>query len=279
MQNSLTNAPSGEVAIEFGLKGPNLAFSCGTCSSEYSIIQAFNVLQQQNIDAMVAGGAEAPLLSGVFKELKPIGMFDGNGDSGNSTSCPFDRERNGFVLGEGVGMVVLETLSSAEKRGANIYGEIVGFGTSCSRNVNANQKNSGFYSKVSCAKQALEHASIGPSKVDYINASGISGIKEGLEESEVIKSVFGKDTRRVPVSSTKGSFGLSLGASGAIDAIFSLLCLTKNVLPQTNKLENVDPACNSLFHLKEPEGKSANVILSNNFDYEGNNVSLVYKRM
>jgi 3-oxoacyl-[acyl-carrier-protein] synthase II len=279
MQNSLTNAASGEVAIELDLKGPNIGFSCGACSSEYSIIQAFNLLQQRDIDAMIAGGTEAPLLPGVFEELKPKGLFQENDGRVNSASCPFDRERNGFVLGEGAGMVVLETISSAEKRGADIYGEIVGFGTSYSNNVNADQKNSSFYSRVSCTKQALEYASIDSSKVDYINASGISGIKEDREESEVIKSVFGREAQRIPVSSTKGSFGLSLGASGAIDATFSLLCLRKNILPQTNKLENVDLVCNSLFHLKKPVEKSASIILSNNFSYCGNNVSLVFKRM
>ncbi len=279
MQNSLTNAPSGEVAIELDLKGPNIGFSCGACSSEYSIIQAFNVLQQRDIDAMVVGGTEAPLLPGVFEELRPKGLFDGNDDKVNSASCPFDIERNGFVLGEGAGIVILETLCSAEKRGADIYGEIVGFGTSYHNNVCGNHKNSSLDSKVSCATQALEHASIDSSKVDYINASGISGIREDREESEVIKSVFGREAQSIPVSSTKGSLGLSLGASGATDAIFSLLCLRKNILLQTNNLENVDPACNSLFHLTEPVEKSVDVILSNNFDYEGNNVSLVFKRM
>ena len=279
MQNSLTNAPSGEVAIELDLKGPNIGFSCGACSSEYSIIQAFNVLQQRDIDAMVAGGTEAPLLSGVFEELKPKGLFQENDGRLNSASCPFDRERNGFVLGEGAGMVVLETLSSAEKRGADIYGEFLGFGTSYHNSVCGNQKNSSFDSKVLCTEQALEFASIDSSKVDYVNASGISGIKEDREESEVIKSVFGREAQRIPVSSTKGSLGLSLGATGAIDAIFSLLCLRKNILPQTNKLENVDLVCNSLFHLKKPVEKSASIILSNNFSYCGNKVLLVFKRM
>ena len=279
MQNSLTNAPSGEVAIELDLKGPNIGFSCGASSSEYSIIQAFNVLQQRDIDAMVVGGTETPLLPSVSQELEPKGLLQGNDGEVDSASCPFDRERNGFVLSEGAGMIVLETLDSAEKRGADIYGEIVGFGTSYSNNVNANQKNSGFDSKVSCSQQALEYASIDSSKVDYINTSGISGIKEDREESEVIKSVFGREAQKIPISSTKGSFGLSLGASGAIDAIFSLLCLRKNILPQTNKLENVDLVCNSLFHLKKPVEKSASIILSNNFGYCGNNVSLVFKRM
>ena len=279
MQNSLTNAPSGEVAIALDLKGPNIGFSCGACSSEYSIIQAFNVLQQRDIDVMVAGGTEAPLLPGVFEELRPKGLFQGNDGRENSASCPFDRERNGFVLGEGAGMVVLETLSSAEKRGVDIYGEIVGFGTSYHNNVCGNQKNSSFDSKVSCTKQALEYASIDSSKVDYVNASGISGIREDREESEVIKSVFGREAQRIPLSSTKGSFGLSLGASGAIDAIFSLLCFKKNILPQTNRLENVDLVCNSLFHLKKPVEKSASIILSNNFGYCGNNMSLAFKRM
>ncbi len=279
MQNNLTNAPSGEVAIDLDVKGPSIGFSCGACSSEHSIIQAFNVLQQRDINAMIAGGTEAPLLPIVFEELGPKGSFNGNDGNVNSASCPFDMGRNGFVLSEGAGLIVLETLSSAEKRGADIYGEIVGFGTSSSSNIYSDQNNSDFNSKVSCVKQAMERASIDSSKVDYVNASGISGIREDMEESEVIKSVFGREARRIPVSSTKGSLGLSLGASGAIDTIFSLLCLRKNVLPQTNRLENVDPACNSLFHMKEPETKQANIVLSNNFDYTGNNVSLVFKRL
>ncbi len=176
-------------------------------------------------------------------------------------------------------MVVLETLSSAEKRGADVYGELIGFGTSYYKNDYTNQNSPGFNSKVSCIKQALESAAIDSSKVDYVNASGISGIEEDMEESEVIKSVFGKEVGRIPVSSIKGSFGLSIGASGAIDTIFSLLSLKKHILPQTNRLENIDQVCNSLFHLSKPEEKSANVILSNNFGYGGNNVSLVFKRI
>ncbi len=279
MQNNLTNAPSGEVAIELDLKGPNIGFSCGACSSDYGIIQAYNILQQHDIDAMVAGGTEAPLLPRVFEELRPKGLFNEDNASLNQASCPFDIARKGFVLSEGAGIVVLETLSSAEKRGADIYGELIGFGTSYCNNDYTNQKNPGFNSKVSCIKQALESASIDSSKVDYVNASGISGIEEDMEESEVIKSVFGKEVRRLPVSSTKGSFGLSIGASGAIDTIFSLLSLKKHILPQTNRLENIDQVCNSLFHLSKPEEKSANVILSNNFGYGGNNVSLVLKRV
>jgi len=279
MQNNLTNAPSGEIAIELGLKGPNIGFSSATCSSDHSIIQAFNILQQDDIDAMVAGGTEASLLPRVFEELKPKGLFQGNDGRVNSASCPFDRERNGFVLSEGAGMIVMETLNSAEKRSADIYGEIVGFGASYGNNVYSDNNKYGFYSKVSCIKQALESASVDSSKVDYVNASGISGIIEDREESEVIKSVFGKEAQRIPVSSIKGSLGLTIGASGAIDAIFSLLCLRKNVLPQTNRLEDVDSVCNSLFHLKKPEAKTANIILSNNFGYSGNNVSLVVKRI
>ncbi len=279
MQNNLTNAPSGEVAIELNLKGPNIGFSCGACSGDYSIIQAYNILQQHDIDAMVAGGTEAPLLPRVFEELGPKGLFNEDNASLNQACCPFDIARKGFVLSEGAGMVILETLSSAEKRGAEIYGELIGFGTSYWNNPYAYRRNPSTHSKVSCIKKALESASIDSSKVDYINASGISGIKEDMEESEVIKTVFGKEAQRIPISSTKGSFGFPIGASGAIDAIFSLLCLRRNVLPQTNKLQNVDPACNSLLHLKEPEAKTASIILSNNFDYAGNNVSLVFKRM
>ncbi len=279
MQNSLTNAPSGEVAIELGLKGPNIGILCGACSSEYSIIQAFNALQHRDIDAIVAGGTEAPLLPRIYEELRPKGLFHGNGDNDNSISCPFDIDRDGFILSEGAGMVVLETLDSAEKRGADIYGEIIGFGTSYGSKVYDDNKISQFDSKVLCTKQALECASIDSVKVDYVNASGISGRREDFEESEVLKSVFGKEAQKIPVSSIKGSFGVPLGASGAIDVIFSLLCLRKNILPQTNRLKNVDPTCNSLLHLRESVAKSANIILSNNFDYNGNNASLVFKRL
>ncbi len=277
MQNNLTNAPSGEIAIEFNLKGPNIGFSCGACSGIYSIIQAFNALQEHDIDAMVVGGTEAPLLPKVFEELKTKGLFNENNRGLNRTSCPFDIARRGFILSEGAGIVILETLSSAEKRGAKVYGELVGFGTSYCNNEYTSQKNSGFYSKVFCIKQALESASIDSSHVDYINTSGISGIIEDKEESEVIKSVFGKDVHKIPVSSNKGSLGYSIGAAGSIDAVFSLLSLKKQVLPQTNNLENIDPRCNSILILKKPDFKSVNIILSNNFDYAGNNVSLVFK--
>lgn len=279
MQNNLTNAPSGEIAIEFGLKGPNIGFSCGACSGSYSIIQAFNTMQHHDVDAIVAGGTEAPLYPRVYEELRHKGLFHTNSPGLTRASCPFDIDRKGFVLSEGAGVVVLETLSSAEKREAEVYGELVGFGASYGNNDYTHQKNPGFYSKIFCIKQALESASIDTSSVDYINASGISGIQEDREESEVIESVFGEGIYKIPVSSIKGSFGCSIGASGAIDMIFSLLSLGKKVLPQTNNLENIDPKCSSLFILKKPDFKSVNTILSNNFDYAGNNVSLVFKSL
>ncbi len=278
MQNNLTNAPSGEVAIEYTLKGPNIGFSSGGCSGNYSIIHAFNTIQRHDIDAMVVGGTEAPLCPRVFEELKHKGLFCSNTLSSSRASCPFDIDRKGFVLSEGAGIIVLETLSSAEKRGAEIYGELVGFGASYGNNNDANQKNPGFYSKISCIKQALESASTDSSDIDYISASGISGIKEDREESEVIKEVFGKNTYKIPVSSTKGSLGFSIGACGPIDAIFSLLSLKKQVLLQTNNFENTDPKCSSIFILKKPDSRSVNSVISNIFDYTGNNVSLLFKR-
>ena len=279
MQNNLTNAPPGEVAIEFNLKGPNIGFSCGACSGDYSIIQAFNTLQEHNIDAMVVGGTEAPLSPRVFEELGSKGLFHTDNTGLNRASCPFDVTRNGFVLSEGSGIVVLETLKSAEKRGAKVYGELVGFGTSHYNNDPSNQKNPGFYYKALCIKRALDFASIDPSNVDYINASGISGIPEDIEELEAIKSVFGEDTHKVPVSSIKGSLGYSIGAAGPINAIFSLLSLHKQVLPQTNNLKNIDSKCKSISILKTPNFRFVDIILSNNFDYAGNNVSLVFKRL
>ncbi|MCP5007477.1 MAG: beta-ketoacyl-[acyl-carrier-protein] synthase family protein [Planctomycetes bacterium] len=277
MQKNLTNAPSGEIAIELDLKGPNIGFSSGACSSDHSIIQAYNMLQQNDINVMVAGGTEAPLLSTVFGELSHKGMFNGNGGSSDPVSCPFDVRRNGFVLSEGAGIIVMETLSSAEKRGADIYGEIAGFGTSYVNDVYSDKSKRGFSSRVLCIKQALESASVDPSGVDYVNASGISGITEDMEESQVMKTVFGRQTGHIPISSTKGSMGLTIGASGVIDLIFSLLALKKQILPQTHRLEDVDPVCNSLSHLKEPVASLATTILSNNFGYAGNNVSLVIK--
>lgn len=279
MQNNLTNAPSGEVAIEFNLKGPNIGFSCGACSGSYSIIQAFNALQQHDLDAMVAGGTEAPLLPRVFEELRSKGLFNGKNCGLNHPSRPFDIARKGFILSEGAGIVVLETLSSAEKRGAEVYGELVGFGASYCNNDHSNQKNPGFYSKILCIKQALESASIDSSDVDYVNASGVSGIIEDIEEAEVLKSVFSKDIKKILVSSIKGSFGYSIGASGPIDVIFSLLSLKKQVLPQTNNLQNIDPKCKAILILEKPDFKSVSIILSNNFDYDGNNVTLVFKSL
>jgi 3-oxoacyl-[acyl-carrier-protein] synthase II len=278
MQKNLTNAPSGEIAIEFTLKGPNIGFSNGACSGNYSIIHAFNTIQRHDVEAMVAGGTEAPLCPRVFEELRHKGLFYSNNPGLTRASCPFDIDRKGFVLSEGAGVLVLETLSSAEKRGAEIYGELAGFGASYCNRSEVNQKTPGFYSKVFCIEQALEAASIEASDVDYISASGISGIREDIEEAEVIKSVFGENIHKIPVSSTKGSLGFSVGASGPIDAIFSLLALKNKVLPQTNNLENIDPECSSLLVLKKPDFKPVNMILSNNFDYAGNNVSILFKR-
>ncbi len=279
MQNNLTNAPSGEIAIEYTLKGPNIGFSSGACSGNYSIIHAFNAIQRHDIDAMIAGGTEAPLCAGVFEELRRKGIFPPNNCSSIRASCPFDVDRMGFVLSEGAGVVVLETLRSAEKRGADVYGELIGFGASYDNNGDTHRKNPGFYSKASCMKQALESASIDSSDVDYISASGISGIREDREESEAIKSVFGEDVHKIPVSSTKGSLGFSIGASGPIDAIFSLLSLKKQIVLQTNNLVNLDPECDPLLVLKKADSRSVNVVLSNNFDYTGNNVSVVFKRL
>ena len=278
MQNNLTNAPAGEISIELDLKGPNIGFSSGACSSDYSIIQAFNTLQQHDIDVMIAGGTEAPLLPRVFEELKTKGLFNADNAGLNRASCPFDVSRKGFIISEGAGIIVLETLNSAEKRGADIYGELVGFGTSYNIKKGTDRQNPGLNSKVSCIKQALETASVDLTEVDYINASGVSGLEEDIEEAEVLKSVFAEEVHRIPVSSIKGSLGFSLGACGTIDAIFSLLSLKKQILPQTNNLEDIDPKCRPVCILNTTEHSPVNVILSNNFDYTGNNVSLVFKK-
>jgi len=276
MQNNLTNAPAGEVAIEMALKGPNIGISNGGCSGDYCIIHAFNTMQQHDIQAMVVGGTEAPLLTGVFEELKTSGLLQEKGRHANHASCPFDRERNGFVISEGAGFIILETLQSAEKRGANIYGELTGFGNSFFSEYFCNQKGTSFDSKILCIEQALKSASLNPYEIDYINASGISGINEDREETEAIKTVFGKKT---PLSSIKGSLGFSVGAAGVVDIIYCLLSLKNKLLPQTNNLEHIDPRCNTVRHLKTPEEKTARFILSNNFDYTGKNVSLIFSRL
>src|SRR4030065_1174539 len=236
------NLAAGQISIKFSAKGPNSAISTACATGSHSIGDAFRIIQRGEADAMIAGGTEAvisPLGIGGFNAMKALSTRN---DEPEKASRPFDIDRDGFVMGEGAGIVILESLEFAMDRGAKVYAEIVGYGmTADAYHITAPAPNGEGAAR--CMAMALRNGGINPSEVDYINAHG-TATKYGDElENNAIKTVFGEHAYRVAVSSTKSMTGHLLGAAGGVEAIISVLSIYNDIVPPTINLDKPDPAC------------------------------------
>jgi 3-oxoacyl-[acyl-carrier-protein] synthase II len=273
----IINLASGQVSIKFGARGPNSAAVTACATGTHSIGDAFRLIQHGYADAMIAGGSESvitPLGIGGFNAMKALSTRN---DEPEKASRPFDIDRDGFVMGEGAGIVVLEALEEAEQRGARIYAELVGYGMSADAYHLTAPAPEG-EGAARCMALTLKDADVPPEAVDYINAHGTS-TKQGDEiETAAIKTVFGEHARRLAVSSTKSMTGHLLGAAGGVEAVFSILSMYHGVLPPTINLENPDPECDLDYVANKARKTDVRHAISNSFGFGGTNACLLFKR-
>jgi 3-oxoacyl-[acyl-carrier-protein] synthase II len=273
----IADMPSGAVSINLGLKGPNYATVSACASGAHALGVAFHTIRDDGADAMIAGGTEAAICSmavGGFANMKAISSRN---DEPERASRPFDAERDGFVLGEGAGIAVLEELEHAKARGATITAEIVGFGaTSDAFHITAPAPDG--EGAVRAMKEALRDAGLDPSDVDYVNAHGTSTLLNDKYETAAIKTVFGGHAGDLAVSSTKSMTGHLLGAAGGIETIFTALALKNSVIPPTINYETPDPECDLDYVPNQARETKAAVALSNSFGFGGHNAVLALRR-
>jgi len=273
----IANEAPGHIAIQHGMKGPNLCIVTACATGAHSIGDACRIIQYGDADVMVAGGSEAnltPLTVGGFNAMKALSTKN---DDPMKASRPFDRDRDGFVVAEGSGIIILEELEHAKKRGARIYAEMAGYGyNGDAYHITAPcPDGDGF---IRCMRMALRDAHISPDHVDYINAHGTSTKLNDYIETLAIKEVFKEKAYRIPVSSTKSMTGHLLGAAGAVEAVFSILSIRDQVCPPTINYENPDPECDLDYVPNTARKCTINTVVSNGFGFGGTNSTLVFRR-
>ncbi|MFZ1502512.1 MAG: beta-ketoacyl-ACP synthase II [Nitrospira sp.] len=273
---TIINLASGQVAIRVGAKGPNSCAVTACATGNHCIGDAYRLIQRSDADVMIAGGAEAaitPLGVAGFASAKALSFRN---DNPTKASRPFDKDRDGFVLGEGAGVVVLEELEHARARGARIYAEVIGYAmNSDAYHITAPPEEG--EGAVRCMEMALKDAGVAKTDIGYINAHGTSTMADAIE-TKAIKHVFGEQAYRIPVSSTKSMTGHLLGAAGGIEAVFSILALHHGVLPPTINLDHPDPACDLDYVPNTARPVKTQVVLSNSFGFGGVNACLLFRR-
>ncbi|MCT2535644.1 beta-ketoacyl-ACP synthase II [Aquibacillus koreensis] len=267
---------SGQVSIQLGAKGINNCSVTACASGTNSIGDAFKVIQRGDADIMITGGAEAPLTNMAFAGFSSAKALSTNDDP-KTASRPFDKNRDGFVMGEGAGTLIIESLESAQKRGAKIYAEIVGYGSAGDAFHITSPAPEG-EGAVRSMKQAIEDAGLEATAIDYINAHGTSTELNDSFETKAIKQVFGEYAYKLSVSSTKSMTGHLLGAAGAVEAIASIKAIENSIVPPTINYETPDPECDLDYVPNEAKEKVVNVALSNSLGFGGHNATLVFKK-
>lgn len=275
--SAIINMASGLVSIRYGLKGPNLSVVTACATGTHAVGDAARMIERGDADIMIAGGSEAaitPLAVGGFSNMRALSRRN---DDPKTASRPFDKDRDGFLIGEGGGILILENLDHALKRGAKIYGEIVGYGMSGDAYHITMPSQDGDGAK-RCMAMAIKDAGITPDKVDYINAHGTSTPFNDVIETRAIKDLFGSHAKNLKISSTKSMTGHLLGAAGAVESIYTVMALHEGIIPPTINLENQDPECDLDYVPNKAVKHNAIYGLSNSFGFGGTNASLLFKK-
>ena len=274
----IINLAPGHISIRFGAKGPNVSSVSACATGTHSIGDAYHIIKRGDADAMIAGGAEStvtPLGIGGFAVMKALSTRN---DDPEGASRPFEKGRDGFVLGEGAGIVVMEEYEAAKARGAKIYGEVVGYGlTGDAYHLTAPAPDGEGAAR--CMNMALKNAGINPEQLDYINAHGTSTPMNDLYETMAIKRVLGDHAKKVMVSSTKSMTGHLLGAAGGIEAVYTLMTMQSGVVPPTINYTDPDPDCDLDYVPNIARDAKVTYALSNNFGFGGTNATLLFKKI
>ena len=274
--STIINMIAGNLSIMYGYKGPNIAIVTACTTATHSIGYSARMIEYGDADVMVCGGAEScvtPLAIGGFAAAKAL---SGNNDNPETASRPWDVDRDGFVLGEGAGVLVLEELEHAKRRGAKIYAELAGFGMSADAFHMTAPCDDG-EGAARCMTNALKNAGINTTEVDYINAHGTSTPLGDIAETIALKRCFGEHSKKLAVSSTKSMTGHLLGAAGGVEAVFSVLAIHQHIAPPTINLVNQDPQCDLDFIPNTARDMNIKVALSNSFGFGGTNGTLVFR--
>ncbi len=274
----IINLAPGHISIKYGAKGPNISSVSACATATHSIGDAYQIIRRGDADVMIAGGTEStvtPLGIGGFAVMKAL---SDRTDDPQTASRPFEKNRDGFVMGEGAGIVILEEYEAAKKRGAKIYAEVVGYGlTGDAYHLTAPAP--GGEGAARCMRMALRNGGVNPEEVTYINAHGTSTPMNDLYETMAIKTVFGSHVEKLLVSSTKSMTGHALGAAGGLEAVFTLMAMEKGVVPPTINYQEPDPECDLDYVPNTPRDAEIRYALSNNFGFGGTNATLLFKKI
>jgi 3-oxoacyl-[acyl-carrier-protein] synthase II len=272
----MNNASAGHIAIQYGLSGPDLTYSCACSSSSVAIGEAFRQVRHGYADVMIAGGAEALLTFTFFKAWDAMHILAPADRSDPSASCrPFSKSRSGLVLGEGAAMIVLEERESALRRSATIYAELAGYGSS---NDQTHITKPSVDGQARAMSLALNDAGMPPGDIDYVNAHGTGTLLNDATETRAIKNVFGERAYKIPVSSTKSMHGHLLGGAGALEFVISLLAMRNNAVPPTANLDVADPECDLDYVPGQGREQDVRSIMSSSFAFGGTNAVLIARR-
>jgi len=274
----IINLASGQVSIKLGAKGPNSCAVTACATGTHSIGDAYRLIQSGAADAMIAGGTEStitPLCVAGFNAMKALSTRN---DAPAKASRPFDKNRDGFVIGEGSGVLVLEEMDAAKKRGARIYAEVAGYAMNSDAYHMTTPSPDG-EGAARCMALALKDSKLNPQDIGYINAHGTSTYYNDLYETMAVKKVFGEHAKKLAISSTKGMTGHLLGAAGGVEAVFSVLAINDGVLPPTINYETPDPECDLDYIPNAAREKKVSAVMSNSFGFGGTNAVLVFKRL
>ncbi|MBL7158248.1 MAG: beta-ketoacyl-ACP synthase II [Candidatus Omnitrophica bacterium] len=273
----IVNMASGQISIHFKVKGPNTAVATACATGNHAIGDAFRLIQRSDADVMIAGGSEAAITTMGFGGFCALRALSTRNDEPKKASRPFDKERDGFVIGEGSGVVVLEELERAKKRNAPIYCEVIGYGMSGDAYHITAPDPTG-EGAIRCMQLAIEDAGLKPEDVDYINAHGTSTVYNDRVETLAIKKLFGAHAKKVAISSTKSVTGHLLGAAGGIETIATALAIKNDIAPPTINLENPDPDCDLDYVPNKSRRMKINTALSNSLGFGGHNAALAFKK-
>jgi len=273
----IADSAAGNIAIRVGARGPNMSLATACASGTNSVGEAAEMIRRGSADAMIAGASEAGITAVSMAGMNVMTALSTRNSNPQKASRPFDKDRDGFLMGEGSAILILESLESAQARGANILCEFTGYGTTDDAHHISAPAENGTGAAISMSL-ALENAGLKPADISYINAHGTSTYLNDKSETAAIKTVFGEQAYKTPVSSTKSMTGHLLGASGALEAVIGVLTILENILPPTINYETPDPVCDLDYVPNQPRKATVNNVMSNSFGFGGHNATLILSR-